>query len=106
MMYDVSTQRIAVPSHVLARKLDGESILLNLDSECYFGLDTVGTHFWTTLCESASIEAAYDTLLAAYEVEATKLRRDLEQLIDELAQHGLVEIYHGVEPNASIAPTR
>ncbi|PON12706.1 PqqD family protein [Candidatus Entotheonella serta] len=82
-----------MPSHVLTRELDGESVILNLDSECYFGLDAVGTRFWTTLCESASIEAAYHTLHATYEVEAKRLRRDLEHLIDCLEQHGLVDIH-------------
>lgn len=98
-MQTSSTQKITVPSHVLARELEGESVLLNLDSECYFGLDTVGTHFWTTLCESASIGAAYDTLLATYEVEAERLRHDLEHLIDALTQNGLVDIHHDAEPS-------
>lgn len=94
-----STQRITVPPHVLARELDGESVLLNLESECYFGLDTVGTHFWATLCESASIGAAYDTLLAIYKVEPERLRRDLEHLIDALAHHGLVDIHRDAKSN-------
>lgn len=89
-----STQRMTVSSHVLVRELDGECILLNLESACYFGLDVVGTHFWTTLCVAASIEAAYNTLLHTYEVEAERLRHDLEHFINALVQHGLVEIHH------------
>jgi hypothetical protein len=88
-----SAHRITVPSHVLARELDGESVLLNLDSSCFFGLDAIGTHFWATLCAATSTEAAYQTLLATYEVGAERLRHDLEHLIDALLQHGLVNIH-------------
>jgi len=35
--------RVAVPSHVLVRFLDGESVFLNLETERYFGLDETGT---------------------------------------------------------------
>jgi hypothetical protein len=31
------TKRVVVPAHVLIRHLDGESVLLNLESERYFG---------------------------------------------------------------------
>ncbi len=106
MLRVLATQRITVPPHVLARELDGEAVLLNLDSECYFGLDAVGMHFWTALCESASIEAAYHTLLATYNVGAERLRHDLEHLIKVLAQHGLVEIRHDPERSEPIPRTQ
>jgi hypothetical protein len=38
--------RAVVPAHVLIRRLDGESVLLNLKSERYFGLDATGTRMW------------------------------------------------------------
>ncbi|WP_089936115.1 PqqD family protein [Candidatus Entotheonella palauensis] len=97
MIHISSTQRVRALPHVLVRELDGESILLDLDSECYFGLDTIGTYFWTTLCQSTSTEVAYHKILETYEVEAERLRHDLEYLIDTLAQHGLVKIHHDAE---------
>ena len=101
-----STRRLRAPAHVLARELDGETILLNLDSACYFGLDAVGTHFWRTLCAAASVQEARQALLAAYEVDAGQLHRDLEQFIEVLAQHGLVDIYLDAEPNDATSATR
>ena len=85
-------QRISVPADVLVQELEGESVLLNLRSERYFGLDEVGTRMWAVLSKSESIQQAYDTLLAEYEVEPDVLRRDLLNLIDKLIEHGLVEI--------------
>ena len=40
------TNRATVPGHVLVRHLDGESVLLNLDTEKYFGLDAMGSRMF------------------------------------------------------------
>jgi len=101
-----STRRLRAPAHVLARELDGETILLNLESACYFGLKTVGTQIWRALCAAASVEEARQALLAAYEVNAVQLHNDLEQFIEALAQHGLVAIHLDAEPNDAASATR
>jgi hypothetical protein len=86
--------RISIPPDVLVSALAGESVLLNLKSEKYFGLDEVGTRMWGALTTSNSIQEAYETLLAEYDVEAELLRRDLSDLIERLAEQGLIEVYH------------
>ncbi len=75
------------------RELEGESVLLNLDSERYFGLDETGTHMWSVLSTCKSIEAAYRKLMDEYyEVDAQLLRRDLSELVGKLLDQGLVEV--------------
>jgi hypothetical protein len=87
--------RIKLPGDVLVTGLQAESVLLNLDSERYFGLNDVGTRMLTLLTSSDSIEAAYESLLSEYDVDAEVLRHDLASTIEELAKHGLVEIVSG-----------
>ncbi len=84
--------RVIVPESVLIQELDGEAVLLHLDSGKYFGLDTTGTRMWQRLRSSASIQLAFDQLLDEYEVEPDKLRSDLEALIAELAAEELIEV--------------
>ena len=84
--------RASVAPEVLVSELAGESVLLNLKSECYFGLDSVGTRMWVTLINAESIQAAFDELLAHYEVPADQLRSDLIELIQKLTDQGLLEI--------------
>ena len=86
------SQRVTVPDFVMFRQLSGESILLNLNNEQYFGLDDVGTRMWLSLTQSGSIEEAYQSLLGEYEVDAQELRRDLIELVQNLSTQGLVEI--------------
>lgn len=78
------SQSVRIPAHVLVRQLAGESVLLNLQTERYFGLDEVGTRMWTHLTSSVSIEAAYQNLLEEYEVEGKVLRRNLSDLLDRI----------------------
>lgn len=85
-------QRVSVPDNVMFRELEGESVILNLDSESYFGLDEVGTRMWQAVNEADSIQAAFDTLAEEYEVDAATLREDLSELLGTLLDRGLVEI--------------
>ena len=87
-----SASRVSVPSGVLVSKAGEESVLLNLDSERYFGLDPVGTRMWEVLGANGTVESAYDALLAEFDVDPEQLRRDLYELIEKLREHGLVEV--------------
>ena len=62
--------RVTLPKNVLVRTFETESVLLNLDTECYHGLDDVGSRMCQALTSSRYIEAAYQKLLADYEVAA------------------------------------
>jgi hypothetical protein len=86
------TDRVKVPEDILMSGLQGESVILNLDSERYFGLDEVGTRMMTVLTSAESIQAAYETLLEEYDVEGEVLRQDLTAIIEQLVEQGLVEI--------------
>ena len=85
-------QRVKLPDDVLISDLEGESVILNLKSERYYGLDNVGTRFLSLLSTSESIEQAFEALLAEYDVEADTLRLDLTNLLVDLREQGLVEI--------------
>ena len=59
---------VRIPDDVLISNLQEESVILNLISERYFGLDNIGTRMLSVLSNSESIEAAYETLAAEYDV--------------------------------------
>jgi Coenzyme PQQ synthesis protein D (PqqD) len=84
-------QRVKLSDDVLISDLQGESVILNVNSQRYYGLDKVGTRFLTLLSNSESIEHAFEALLAEYDVEAEQLRVDLTDLLQELSDQGLVE---------------
>lgn len=91
-MIPTLNQRIEIPEGVLVRELQGESVLLNLESESYFGLDEVGTRMWAALTTTDSAAAACEALLAEYDVPPEQLRADLAEFIAMLAEAGLVRV--------------
>jgi hypothetical protein len=86
------SDRVKIPDDVLISKLQEESVILNLDSERYYGLDDVGTRFLSVLTTSESIEAAYETLAKEYDVDGQVLRQDLAELVERLAAQGIIQI--------------
>src|SRR5438067_13626830 len=86
------TERAAAPTHVLVRLLDRESVLLNLETEQYFGLDGTGTRMWQLVTASLNIEAAYQELIAEFDVEPELLRSHLMELLTRLVEGGLLQV--------------
>jgi hypothetical protein len=89
------SDRVTVPDDVLISNLQDESVVLNLESERYYGLDDVGTRFLSVLTTSDSIETAYERLREEYEVDPQVLRKDLLALVEKLIEQGLIEISQG-----------
>jgi hypothetical protein len=84
--------RAAAPAHVLVRVLDQESVLLNLETEQYFGLDETGTRMWQLVTTSPNIDTAYEALLTEYDVQPEMLRENLTELLGHLVEHGLLQV--------------
>jgi hypothetical protein len=85
-------ERVAAPAHVLVRFLDQESVLLNLETEQYFGLDETGTRMWQLVTTSPNIDTAYQGLLEEYDVQPELLRENLTELLGHLVEHGLLQV--------------
>ena len=84
--------RLRMPEDVLVSELDGESVFLNLKTESYFGLDEVGARMWAAVTSAGSVQEAYDTLADEFDVDSARLRDDLVKLLDNLLEHGLLEV--------------
>lgn len=77
---------------VLSQEVSGETVLLDLKGECYFGLDNVGTRVLQLLKEHGDLKKVHDTMLKEYDVEEDQLEKDLHELVLKLVEAGLVEI--------------
>ena len=82
-----------MPDHVVHRAFEAETLLLNLDSGQYHGLNKTGGRFLELLKESdGDVSAAAATLAAEYELEPADIAGEMHTFLDELAERGLVEI--------------
>ena len=83
---------------VASQTLDGEAVLLHLEGGTYFTLNETGTLVWQLLEQERSFDELLDAVLAAFEVDAETARRDLADLLEQLASHGLIESAPGEVP--------
>lgn len=86
------SQHLKPSPEVLFQEIAGEAVLLDLASEQYFGLDSVGTRIWQLLGENGYLQHVFGVLCEEYSVEPSQLQSDLLVLANELAQAGLVEV--------------
>ncbi len=86
------SSNISISSEVFTQEVDGETVLLDLQSENYFGLDEVGTRIWQLLQEHNELQKVYNILLEEYDVDATQLEHDLQVLLDKLLDAGLITV--------------
>ena len=81
---------VRVPEDVIFRELDGQAVILNLDTGTYFGVDSVGTRIWQLLESRAALRDVWVALQAEYDAAPDQLERDLLDFVDGLHAKGLV----------------
>ena len=85
-------QTFTVSEDVLFQEVSGETVLLDLASESYFGLDEVGTRVWQLLNDGHCLESLLGVMLDEYDVEPERLETDIRALLDSLLEAGLITI--------------
>jgi hypothetical protein len=86
----IHSTRYRIPEDILFQELSGEAVLLNLSSGQYYSLDDIGTRMWSLIAKHGEIEPVISTLLLEYEVAESQLRADLDKLITEFTNQGLL----------------
>jgi hypothetical protein len=77
----------------LSADLNGEIVILHLESGIYFGLDNVGAGIWNLIQEPISVSDVRDAMLEEYNAEPDQCERDVLALLGDLEDHKLVEIH-------------
>ena len=77
---------------VVSRELEGEAVMLNLESGVYFGLNEIGTRIWALIQEHGSLRKVFEAMQREYDVAPETLEKDLLRLVGELRGKGLVTV--------------
>jgi hypothetical protein len=72
--------------------MEGEMILLQLESGNYFSLNEVGALVWNQLEAPRTVQQLCDRVCAEYDVDAQVCVRDVTQLIQHLLKEQMVEL--------------
>ena len=84
--------RVVVPESVIAREVAGETVILDLDSGTYFGLNPTATDMWRAIAAGGSLGDALAIVERAYEVDPTVLRDDLLRLTEQMLRRRLISL--------------
>lgn len=84
------SDKMTIPTQVMARQVGDETVILDLTSGTYFGLDPVGARVWQLMGEGKTLAEICDTMLDEYEVTRDALERDVIELAQRLNAQGLI----------------
>ena len=92
-MVNASLDRsVRLAEGVVFRDLEGETVLLNLGTGSYFGLDPVCTRIWQLCQEHGLLRSVCQSMQEEFDVSADELEADLLGFVDELLAKGLVTL--------------
>ena len=83
---------VTVPDHVVYRPFPAETVLLNLQTGKYHGLNPTGGRMLEVVQESDTVSAAAAALAKEYGQPVEAVQHDLWTLCSQLAERGLVQI--------------
>jgi hypothetical protein len=86
------SSKMTIPAQVMARQVGDETVILDLGSGTYFGLDPVGARIWQLTSEGKTLGEICDTMLDEYDVTREALERDVIDLAEKLLAQKLVGI--------------
>ena len=73
-------------------ELDGEMVVLDVQSGQYYGLNEVGARILQLTDKQITLQHVVDQLLEEYEVSTEKLRADVIRFVRKMGTLGLVQV--------------
>jgi hypothetical protein len=88
---DLKDLQVEADKELVCQELDGEMVLLDMNSGLHFGIDAVGTRIWQMLEEKVPPVKMVDLLLQEYDVEAERCAQQVLAFLLNLEQNKLVK---------------
>jgi hypothetical protein len=72
--------------------LGGESVILDLGSGVYYGLDCIGSAVWQLIQKPVTVGYIRDSLLQEYDVDPARCESELLVFFEQMLGHRLVDV--------------
>jgi hypothetical protein len=87
----MNNQRFRVNTPTVTHEtIDGEAVIINLDSGNYYSLLEVGSFIWGLVEKGASASEVQNLVLQTYQGNATDIDRGVQELLAQLQQENLI----------------
>jgi len=77
---------------VFANEIDGEAVMMHIQTGKYYGLDEIGSRIWELMEHKIQVKTIIEQLLKEYDVSEQQCKTDVINLLNELKQNELIEI--------------
>jgi hypothetical protein len=84
--------KVKVPQHVVYRSFPSETVVLNLETGKYHGLNATAGQMLDALEQAPCVRDAAAALAESYEQVQSLIEQDLCELCQSLLERGLIEI--------------
>lgn len=88
----LDSRRIKVSDDVIAREIDGEAVLISLDSGFYYSLNRVGCFIFNQILKKGDFDDILEEMKSGFEVAESEAREDLEGFIESLEQEKIINV--------------
>jgi Coenzyme PQQ synthesis protein D (PqqD) len=85
---------ITIPDTVVHRDFPSETVVLNLETGQYHGLNPMAGEMLTALEEADTVEAAAQQIAERHGVELARVQADICALCESLTARGLIAVEH------------
>jgi hypothetical protein len=89
---DLRDLHVRVPAHVVFRDMAQETVVLNIESGRYHGIDPIGAHFFEVMRSGDSLAKVATVLAGDYKQPLDRIQQDLAAFCDRMNQLGLIEL--------------
>ena len=72
------------------RVIEGEAVIVDLESSMLYSLNSVGTLIWETSDGKLTIEKIVDKICEEFEVERELAKKDCSEFVQDFADKGLL----------------
>ena len=86
---------IVIADGLEAANLEGETVLLDVNSGHYFGLNEVGSRIIDLVAEPTTADAVVQTMAAEYDVDEERLASDVASFIQQMIERKLIREVDG-----------
>ena len=87
------SSRLRLPQHVVHRTFVAETVVLNLQTGKYHGLNPMGGHMLDVLSESNDVRSAAERVAAEYDQDPDVVEEDFVVFCNDLFDRGLIELH-------------
>lgn len=86
------SSRVKIPSHVVYREFPAETVILNLETGQYHGLNRTGGAILASLARTPNLQETVTAVAKQYGQDVADVERDVRAFCGDLLRRGLIRL--------------